>query len=175
MGTKAYIQRRVDGPMLRRLGALIALWWVLDEGRTDGWWFGALVIAGALYARTFFPLEAKAWRWSLPGLLRFIPYFLLLSLHGGWDVARRAFRREMLLQPSLFSYAIRLKSPTARIFFTHVISLLPGTLSTDLRDGSLQIHALFGAPQELREATARLEARVADLFGEPVGAGGATP
>lgn len=47
-----------------------------------------------------------------------------------------------------------------------MISLLPGTLSTDLRGRELHIHALFGTPEELQAGTAELESRVADLFGE---------
>ncbi|HMP75680.1 MAG TPA: Na+/H+ antiporter subunit E [Kiritimatiellia bacterium] len=160
------------GAFLRRLATLILLWWVLDEGRADGWWFGGFIIAGALLARPLFHLEKRAWRCSLPGLMRFIPFFLKLSIHGGWDVARRAFQRRMPLEPTLFDYHARIANPTARIFFTHVISLLPGTLSTDLRGSALQIHALFGSPDELLASTTELETRVADLFGEhPPGTG----
>jgi multicomponent Na+:H+ antiporter subunit E len=166
MGALPNIRNLAAGAFLRRLFALILLWWVLDEGRTDGWWFGGIVILGALVARRCFPLPETTWRWSLPGLFRFIPYFLKLSIHGGWDVARRAFQRAMPLDPSIFPYRSRIENPTARVFFTHVISLLPGTLSTDLRGRELHIHALFGTAKELLADTADLEARVADLFGE---------
>ncbi len=163
------------GAFLRRALALAALWWVLDEGRTDGWWFGGLVIAGALAARPLFPLADNNWRWSPSGLLRFIPYFLKLSARGGWDVARRAFSRRAALDPSLFIFTTRLENPTARIFLAHVISLLPGTLTADLRGDTLQIHALFGSPDELRTETERLEARVGDLFGQHRAPGAPAP
>lgn len=166
MPANSHISDIAAAGLFRRLGVLALLWWVLDEGRTDGWGFGVLVIGGALVARRYFPLPDTSWRWSLPGLLRFIPYFLTLSVHGGWDVARRAFQRTMPLEPSLFPYVTRLQNPTARIFLAHVISLLPGTLSTDLRGNALQIHALFGTPDELRASTEKLEHRIGDLFGE---------
>lgn len=154
------------GALLRRLVVLAAIWWVLDEGRTDGWWFAPAIIAGAMLIHLVLPAPESTWRWSLAGVLRFIPYFLWQSIHGGWDIARRAFMREMPLEPSMLDYPSRLRNPTARLFFTHVISLLPGTLSTDSRDGTIRIHALIGSAPELRAATAELEARVADLFGD---------
>ena len=173
MDAQPNIRIRDSGAFIRRLLVLCLLWWVLDEGRTDGWWFGGLVMLGALLARQCFPLSASTWRWSLSGLLRFIPYFLKHSLQGGWDVARRAFRRAMPLEPSLFTYPSRLAHPTARVFFAHVISLLPGTLSADLRGRDVCIHALLGSADELQASIADVEARVADLFGERRPADGA--
>lgn len=154
------------GAFLRRLAVLAALWWVLEEGRTDGWWFAPAIIAGAMLIHLVLPAPESSWRWSFTGMLRFIPYFLKQSILGGWDIARRAFMREIPLAPSMLEYPARLRNPTARLFFTHVISLLPGTLSADSRDGVILIHALIGSEPELRAATAKLEARVADLFGE---------
>ena len=166
MGAETTKRIPAAGAFFRRLAVLVLLWWALDEGRANGWWFGGLVIAGALVARHFFRLEKRVWRFSIFGLLRFVPYFLKLSLNGGWDVARRAFQLRVPLEPSLFSYHARIANPTARLFFTQVISLLPGTLSADLRGSSLKIHALFGTTDELLASAANLEARVADLFGE---------
>jgi multicomponent Na+:H+ antiporter subunit E len=158
---------RDAGALLRRLVVLAALWWVLDEGRTDGWWFAPAIIAGALTIHLLLPPLESRWRWSAAGLFRFIPFFLAQSILGGWDVARRVFLREMPIDPSLLEYPSRLRNPTARLFFLHVISLLPGTLSADARGATITIHALTGREAALRAATRRLEARVADLFGEP--------
>jgi multicomponent Na+:H+ antiporter subunit E len=154
------------GAFLRRLATLAALWWVLDEGRADGWWFAPAIIAGALLIHWVLPPAQSRWRWSVAGLLRFLPYFAAKSLHGGWDVSRRAFCRDIPLEPLMLDYPTRLRNPTARLFFTHVISLLPGTLSADSRGDAISIHALIGPESEVRAATAELEARVADVFGE---------
>ncbi len=154
------------GAFLRRLAVLAGLWWILDEGRMDGWWFAPAIIAGALLIQYVLPAAESRWGWSAVGALRFIPYFLKQSIHGGWDVSRRAFLREISLDPSMFEYPSRLSNPTARLFFTHVISLLPGTLSADARGNTIRIHALTGAEPELRASAELLEARVADLFGE---------
>lgn len=159
---------RDAGALVRRLFVLTALWWILDEGRTDGWWFAPAIISGALLIHLVLPAPESNWRWSLPGALRFIPFFLLQSIHGGWDVSRRAFTRDMPIAPSMLEYPSRIQNPTARIFFTHVISLLPGTLSADSRGSVIRIHALTGSEAELRDATAKLEERVAGLFAEPL-------
>jgi multicomponent Na+:H+ antiporter subunit E len=60
---------------------------------------------------------------------------------------------------------VRLQRPDARVFFVDGISLLPGTLSADLRDGVLLVHAL-DTKDAVSASLRRLEERVADLFGE---------
>jgi multicomponent Na+:H+ antiporter subunit E len=154
------------GVFFRRLAALVALWWALDEGRANGWWFAPFIIAGALVIHRALPASESRWRWSLVGLLRFLPYFIAKSIRGGWDVSRRAFCRTLPLDPLMIDYTTRLRNPTARLFFTHVISLLPGTLSADARGDVIRVHALTGPESEVRAATAELEALVAALFGE---------
>lgn len=153
---------------IRRAAVFLLLWWILDEGRLDGFWFAPAIIASALAIHWVLPAAPASWRWTAGGVLRFIPYFLRQSIHGGWDVARIAFRRQMPLDPRLIEYRPRLSHPTARLFFTHVISLLPGTLSADLRVDSIFIHSLSGSEEQLRAATAELERRVAQLFGESI-------
>jgi multicomponent Na+:H+ antiporter subunit E len=152
--------------LLLRLAVLLSLWWVLDEGRADGWWFGAIIIACALALSFAAPFARAPFRWSITGAARFIPYFLYESIRGGWDVARRAFGGTIRVEPSMLTYATHLRQPTARVFFAHVISLLPGTLSTDLREGEVTIHALAGTEAEIRAGTRALEARIAQLFHE---------
>ncbi|MCS6770696.1 MAG: Na+/H+ antiporter subunit E [Kiritimatiellae bacterium] len=158
---------------LRRTAIFAALWWILDEGRLSGWWFAPAIIAGALAIAALIPQAPCAWRWRPAGLARFVPYFLRESIRGGWDVARIALRPDMPLDPRLIEYRPRLQHPTARLFFTHVISLLPGTLSADLRRDVIVVHSISGSEEELLDATAGLERRVADLFGEPLAGGDA--
>lgn len=156
------------GLWLRRIAFLFVFWFVLEEGRVNGWWFAPAIIMGALLLQYILPPPTSTWRWTFAGLARFVPYFLWQSLHGGWDVARIALRPCMPLDPKIIEYAPRLRHPTARLFFTHIISLLPGTLSADSRDDTIVIHALSGDENALRAATAKLERRVAELFGVPL-------
>jgi multicomponent Na+:H+ antiporter subunit E len=105
---------------------------------------------------------------TLGGLLRYIPFFLWESVLGGADVAKRVIRPGLQIKPGFIEYPLRLTEPGARIFFLDSISLLPGTLSADYRDGIAHVHAL-DTDADLIEPLRRLELRVADLFGERIG------
>lgn len=138
------------------------LWWALSAGR--GWGFGLVAVvlttAGVLW---LLPPRPLGWRWRrLPG---FAGFFLWQSLRGGVDVARRALRWELALEPVLLSYRCRLRGGIALSLFANTISLLPGSLTADLNGRELLIHCLSSSAtleQELRE----LEEQVARLFGQ---------
>jgi multicomponent Na+:H+ antiporter subunit E len=101
----------------------------------------------------------------LLGLLRFLPFFAIESLRGGIDVAARVMRPRLRIDPGFHRYPLRLKDTTAQVLFVDSISLLPGTLSADLRDGVIDVHALdIGA--DLEPELQRLEGLVARVFGE---------
>ncbi len=55
---------------------------------------------------------------------------------------RRALSFQQLLDPALVSYTTLLPEGSARIFFVNTISLLPGTLSAELRGNQVTIHTL---------------------------------
>ena len=153
-----------------RVVILVALWLVLTEGDTGTWYIGALaVIAGTLGSLVLLP--AYSWRWTAGGLVRFVPFFVWQSLSGGTDVALRAVRPSMPLEPELLSYESQLPLNAARVFMANTLSLLPGTLSAELEGRRLRVHSLAGADEALKNLD-KLETRVADLFGLELSTGG---
>jgi len=154
-------------PLLRRaalrLALLALLWLVLTGGDTSTWYIGALaVVAGTLASLALLP--GHSWRWTVGGLVRFVPFFVWETLSGGIDVALRALRPSMPLEPEIVPYESRLPLNAARVFMAGVTSLLPGTLSAELEGRRLRVHSLAGADEAL-ENLDKLENRVADLFG----------
>lgn len=136
-----------------------ALWAILSGGK--GWAFGIPVV---LLAATASCLLVPKTRLSLAGLVRFVPYFAWNSLRGGVDVASRALRPHMPIEPALLRYELQLDDAVARVIMANVVTLLPGTLSADLRGNVLLVHVLnAGGP--FPEAFQLLEGRVAGLFG----------
>jgi len=107
----------------------------------------------------------RADRPRLIGIIRFAPFFLAESIRGGIDVASRVMRPSMRISPGFRRYTLRLTGPNAQVFFLDSVSLLPGTLSADMRDGIIDVHAL-DVRDDIDSALRQLEARVADLFGE---------
>ena len=148
--------------LLPRIILLALLWWVITEG-AGGWYLGIPAILLAL--GTSYWLQPKPIvRLRPAGLLRFAGFFLVQSLRAGVDVALRAFRPTMPLYPALQEYRLRLPAGPARVFLADTMSLLPGTLSTELHDDRLGLHVLdtrLPVEADLR----RVEVRVADLFG----------
>lgn len=149
--------------LLRAIG--FALIWLILVGPDSASWIvgGPFIIAATLASLTL--SEPRDRSLSLSSLAGFVPYFLRESLRGGLDVAARVMLPRLRVRPGHQRYRVRLQSPQARLVFIDTISLLPGTLSADLRGDLATVHALDIDTDVVEDLTA-LEQRVADLFGE---------
>jgi multicomponent Na+:H+ antiporter subunit E len=149
-----------------RLVLFALLWLVLVGTDPVSWIVGVPAVLLASYAAarlsTLVGADPRPLR-----LIAFVPFFVWESVLGGMDVARRVLAPRLRIDPALVSYRPRLKDPAAQVVFLDTISLLPGTLSADIRKGLVQIHAL-DSDQAMVAGLERLEARVARLFGEEV-------
>jgi multicomponent Na+:H+ antiporter subunit E len=149
-----------------RLVLFALLWLVLVGTDPVSWIVGVPAVLLASYAAarlsTLVGADPRPLR-----LIAFVPFFVWESVLGGVDVARRVLAPRLRIDPALVSYRPRLKDPAAQVVFLDTISLLPGTLSADIRKGLVQIHAL-DSDQAMVAGLERLEARVARLFGEEV-------
>lgn len=156
------MRKHLVAGVLVRLGLFGLLWLVITEGRPGSWVVGLVFVAAATWLSLALH-QSPGWRLRPLGLLRFVPYFAWYSLRGGVDVAWRALHPRMPLNPGLLEYQLRLPTPAARVFLAGVLSLLPGTLGARIEGPRLIVHAL-DLEQNLPEALAELEVRVADLF-----------
>ncbi|HSJ47834.1 MAG TPA: Na+/H+ antiporter subunit E [Gammaproteobacteria bacterium] len=148
--------------LLPRILMFTLLWWVITEG-AGGWALGLPVIA--LAVGSSYLLQPRRQLHLRPlGVLRFTGFFLVQSLRAGLDVALRALRPHMQLAPALLEYRLQLPAGPARVFLADTMSLLPGTLSTELRGDCLCLHVL-DARQSIEADLRHVEVRVADLFG----------
>jgi len=151
--------------MTRLLASLVlfgALWVLFTGGSPASWVVGApTVILAAWIGHVLVPFGGNAIR-PLAGLA-FLPYFLISSLRGGWDVAWRALSRPPALQPERIRYRCHLPAGPPRLLFAHVLSLLPGTLFLEDGGEAMELHVLNRSAEietELRD----LEARIARLL-----------
>jgi multicomponent Na+:H+ antiporter subunit E len=127
---------------------------------------GAVIIASGVASLWLVPPGVISLRWR--GLARFVPFFLAASALGGIDVGRRALDPRRAIAPELIEYRLRLPAGASRTVFTATVSLLPGTLSAELRSDRLTVHVLDEQMPVERTLT-RLESRVAALFGLELG------
>ena len=84
---------------------------------------------------------------------------------GGIDVVSRVMRPTMRIAPGFLDYRLGLSQPSARLLFINTLSLLPGTLASDLDGDMLRIHAL-DREADLEQELTRLERAVAAVYGE---------
>lgn len=153
--------------VIRYLVVFALLWVLLTQGAVFSWVIGILVIPLATWA--VLGLQRPASRQQNPsvklvGLLRFLPFFFWQSLSGGWDCAMFAIHPRRRLRLGLLSYTTRLPSGRPELYFLHVISLLPGTVSAALDGNDLTIHAL-DIDVNHQQSLAICEQKVAMLFG----------
>ena len=143
-----------------------ALWWLLSNGSAGSWIVGLpVVIAATLVGQSLMGRIPVSIR--LQGLASFIVFFIYESIRGGIDVARRTLPPTMNIQPHFYYYQTQIQQPMAKILFCNCISLLPGTLSVQLRDDDIEIHVL-SSDNKVEKELARLENKVLAIF-KPIG------
>lgn len=163
MYTHAPRAARLAQALLARSLLMGTTWWAIAEGEVHGWLLSGIAVLLAA-AVSLVVVPAGSFWWHVPGLARFVPYFLAQSVRGGVDVAARALHPRMPIRPGTILYRLRLPEGPSRAFFVVALSLLPGTLSARLEGQVLRVHLLHrGVPAE--EKLAELEVRVAALFG----------
>lgn len=160
---------------LKPLLFFAVLWWLLTEGELSSWVIGIVVVPFSAWLSVILfndnrldkdrPVGSfnKTQGINLLRLFQFLPFFLLQSVIGGWQTANLAIRPSLPVKPGFFRYNIRLQGRPARMFFMHLVSLLPGTVSARLEDDQLLIHALEISPENTNDINL-CEQQVARLF-----------
>jgi multicomponent Na+:H+ antiporter subunit E len=119
--------------------------------------------AGAALGTWLAPEDPYPWRplrW-----LWFAGFFVAESFRGGFDVAMRALRPDLPINPVIERRSIAVSKGKPTMLLTSFISLLPGTLSVwlDPAEQTLQIHYL--APETIASVD-RLEQKLSWVFAE---------
>jgi len=149
---------------LLRAAVFALIWWVLAEGRMDGWGVGVVsVLLAAAVSLILSPTTPGGLVWRrLPG---FAWFFLRESLKGGLQVAWLAFRPTNRLAPAILALPLSLPPGPQRVLFVNTLNLLPGTLGVELEEATLHLHVL-DARQPVAEEVGALQARIARLYGD---------
>jgi multicomponent Na+:H+ antiporter subunit E len=139
------------------------LWWILAEGRHDGWLLGAVAVFVATWAsiKLLPPGDRPI---GIAGLFGFLRFFLWNSVRGGMQVAALALRGRAALQPGLIEFTVMLPPGGQRILLVNTLSLMPGTLGVEMREATMLLHVIDERLPAVAEVRA-LEAVIARLFG----------
>lgn len=125
--------------IVKRAILFSAIWVVLTGGAPDALAFGLPTLAAAVVIslRLLPPVGTL----HLLRALAMVPGFLLGSLAGGLDVARRAFSPRLVLRPGWVIHRTRLGGG-GRVALGGELSLMPGTLAAGCDKGRLLVHLL---------------------------------
>lgn len=147
-----------------RVVFLALTWWALCDGDPSSLTFG-LVVVGVVSGVSFVLSPPRRHAWTLLGVAGFALFFLKGSVHGGFDVAKRALSPSLPISPVFVRYPMRLPEGAPQTLFRITLSLMPGTLNADVEGEELVVHALVDRGQGIHEELEDLERRVRRLFG----------
>jgi len=102
------------------------------------------------------------WLISPLGVIRFLPYFLITAIRGGWDVARRVFFRTVPVAPDFITIEHD-RDERKTLLLAWIISLLPGTASCVIREETIVVHVL-DKNLPVSEEIQKLQTRINRIF-----------
>ncbi len=134
-------------------------WLVLIGGPnvSDVWFVVLCILATTIIS--IYVIPPGQWMLSPLGVVRFLPYFLITAIRGGWDVARRVFFKTIPIDPDFITIEHD-PDPQKTLVLAWVISLLPGTASTDITEESIVVHVLdkkLPVADEIQELKTRID------------------
>lgn len=137
---------RISGRRIVFVLALIALWFLLSGYFTKATLvgFGAFSVAVTLWfsdrAET---VDREGVPTSIfPGIVSYMAWLFLEIGKANVMVAREALKPNLALAPKLFRVPAPQPSDLTRTIFANSVTLTPGTVTVDVREDSLLIHAL---------------------------------
>lgn len=152
--------RRSIGSTALISAILLALWYGLS-GKFDVLHFGTGVITAVVLGATYTGV-ADRHRFRLGRFLLFLPWLVGQVVISNLRVARLVFSRRMVFRPMFISQPPGVKGDRALTVLGSSVTLTPGTLTVDIDDGDIFVHALDEkSAQDMRdELMARRVARV---------------
>lgn len=145
--------------------ALAALWCLLS-GRVGTRYFVMMGISVALVARLNADRIYRAGPFSLPRLLRYLGWLLASIVKANLEVARIVLSPRLPIDPALLVFETVLERPGPLVMIAHTITLTPGTVTADLREGRYVIHSLVPSTAADIES-GKLQNVVRAVFAEP--------
>ncbi len=97
---------------------------------------------------------------------RYAPWLIKEIVLANIDVAKRILHPRLPIQPGMIRVKAMQKSDLAKVIFANSITLTPGTVSVDMQDDIVSVHALT-ADDAAEDASGDMNRRVAKLERSP--------
>ena len=148
---------------LLRFVLFAAGWFVLVGGRQISDIGFVVLFLAVTTIISIYTVPPGQWVLRPLGVVRFVPYFLITAIRGGWDVARRVFFRNIPIDPDFITIEHD-PDPQKTLILAWVISLLPGTASTVITEETIVVHVL-DKKLPVTEEILELQNRINQIFG----------
>lgn len=126
--------------LLVRSLAFLGVWYVLTRGELSSLPYGLPVsIAAAVIHGRLAPASGRV-GWL--DLAMVVPRFLQLIFLGGADVAIRALRPRLPINPGFLEHALPDPGSRYGVATSYILSLQPGTLVVRFQENGLLLHAI---------------------------------
>jgi multicomponent Na+:H+ antiporter subunit E len=135
------------------LAILLAVFWLLLSGRIGLQYFifMACSVGLILWMNPERPFRVRGGSFgenlsslfgSLVALLRYLGWLLWNVVTANIDVAYRILHPRLPIRPQLLVFQTELEHEVAQVLVANSITLTPGTVTIDLKDGEYLVHAL---------------------------------
>ena len=118
----------------------------LLSGHYDFWFIGLGFISSAsavFLARRMGIVDAEGLPLDLvPGLLRYAPWLFGTVIQANFDVARRILHPRLPITPTVIRVPAEQRTAPGRVSYANSITLTPGTISLEVSDAEIEVHAL---------------------------------
>lgn len=110
---------------------------------------GLLTCLGALWFSSELLIEEEqASIYTKKGIILFFRYVYRLTIEivkANIDVAKIVLSKKMDIQPHFFKVPLHIHKDLNKVIYANAITLTPGTLSVDIEDDYILVHALTNA------------------------------
>jgi len=130
------------GVAVLRAAMFFGIWIVIDQSAKPANVLVGLIATAAATWLSLRLLPPATGRVRVTALALLLPRFLWQSLRAGLDVAMRALRPRLPLQPGFVDYPVQFPRGSARNAFELISSLLPGSVPTDENETAIEYHCL---------------------------------
>ncbi len=150
---------------------ILFLPWILWSGRFDAFHLSLGAVSCGLVTFMSHDLLFKRKEFS-SGLaveavrfIKYLPWLLYQILLSNIHVAYLVLNPRMPIDPRIIKFKTRLKKDISLAVFANSITLTPGTITADIRDGEYYVHALSKKVAE-DLLTGEMENKIAHIFEE---------
>lgn len=151
-------------------GVILFAFWMLLSGQFDAFHLTLGAICCALVGYLFHDLlfanaRVGDMRVVAARFIVYIPWLIQQIVLSNFHVAALVLRRKMPIDPQIVTFKTKLETDISSVTLANSITLTPGTITMDIKDGTFYVHALDQKVVDDLNA-GEMEDRVAHIFME---------